>query len=118
MIIEGPPVRAVPESIRKRPTPHLSPFIAGPECLRSRAPPPPEVTPSQQMATWPGTPADPSEVNDTEMDEQRREPALKPEGGQYGPHRGQELKSTAHIYFRNLIAVLRLYYRRLALECA
>ena len=31
MNIEGPPVRVVPESIRKRPTPHGSPFLAGPD---------------------------------------------------------------------------------------
>ena len=47
MNIEGPPVRAVPESIRKRPTPHSSPFTAGPDYMRSRAPPPPEGTPLQ-----------------------------------------------------------------------
>ena len=41
--------------------------------MRSRALPPPEVTPLQQTATWPGPPVDPPEVNDMEVDEQRRE---------------------------------------------
>ena len=42
MNIEGPPVRAVPESLRRRPTPHFSHCKAVPEGMRSRAPPPPE----------------------------------------------------------------------------
>ena len=53
MNIEGPPVKAVPESVRRRPSPQSSPFRAVPECFRSRAPPPPEGTLFQQTPTWP-----------------------------------------------------------------
>ena len=43
-----------------------------PECMRSRAPPPPEGTPLQHTASWPGPP---TEVNKLELEEQRREAA-------------------------------------------
>ena len=57
--IEGPPVKAVPEPTRRRPTPQSSTFKAVPECMRCRAPPPPEGTPLQPRPTWPGPPKDP-----------------------------------------------------------
>ena len=59
MNIEGPPVKAVPESITRRHKPQSSNYKAVPECLRSRALPPREWTPLQQTATWPGPPKDP-----------------------------------------------------------
>ena len=75
MFSEGPPVKAVPESVRNRITPQSTLFTAAPESLRSRAPPPPEGTPSQQTETWLGPPVDPPEVNEMELDELGREAA-------------------------------------------
>ena len=51
--------------------------IEGPvsESLRCRALPPPAGTLSQLSATWPCHRVDPPEVNDMEVDEQRREAA-------------------------------------------
>ena len=40
MHTEGPPVTAVPEAVRNRPTPQSTPFKAAPESMRSRAAPP------------------------------------------------------------------------------
>ena len=49
--IEGPPVKAVRESARRRPMPQGSLFEAVPEGMQSRAPSQLEGTPSQQTAT-------------------------------------------------------------------
>ena len=43
MNVVGPPVKAVPESVRRRPHPLQSTLLKTvPECMRRRAPPPPE----------------------------------------------------------------------------
>ena len=74
MIIEGPSVQAVFQSVRRRPTPQSLPDKAVPEGMRGRAPPPPEVTLLQQTATWPGPPADlPAEVNEMVVEDQLRQ---------------------------------------------
>ena len=68
MNIEGPPAEGVPEAVRNMPTLQSSPFKAVPECMSSRAPPPPEGTSVRQTATWFGPPADPpAEVNEMEV---------------------------------------------------
>ena len=70
MNIEGPPVKAVPEAVRNRPTTQSALFKAVPEWVRSRAPPPPEGTPLQQTATWPSPPTDlPGEQEETEVED-------------------------------------------------
>ena len=72
---EGPPVKAVPEVVRHRPTPQSSPVKTAPACKQGRAPTPPEGTPLQQTPTWLGSPRDqPAEVNETEVE--KREPAM------------------------------------------
>ena len=66
--IEAPPAKAVPEAVRNRPTPQSALFEAVPRWVRSRAPPPPEGTPLQHTATWPGPPTDPpAEVEEMEV---------------------------------------------------
>ena len=73
MNLEGPSVKAVLESVRRRPTPQSSQYRAVPEGMRSRAPPPPEGTPLSQTATWPGPPADPpADVNEMDVEDQQR----------------------------------------------
>ena len=42
--MERPPVKAVPGAVRDRPTPQSAPHKAVPECVRNRAPLPPEGT--------------------------------------------------------------------------
>ena len=74
MKVEGPPVKAVPESTRRRPTPQSSPNKAVPEGMRSRALPPPEGTPLQLRPTWTGPPKEPpAEVNATEVEDAKRD---------------------------------------------
>ena len=51
MNVEGPPVKAVPEVVRKMPTPQSMPYMAVLECLRNRAPPAPDGTPPQERQT-------------------------------------------------------------------
>ena len=58
MSMEGPPVKAVSEAVKRRHTPRTTLFRATPEFVRNRAPPPPEGTLLQQTATWPGPPGD------------------------------------------------------------
>ena len=52
-----PPIKAVPEAARNRPTPQSALFKAVPEGVRNRALPPSEGTPLQQTATWLGPPS-------------------------------------------------------------
>ena len=71
MNIEGPPVKAVLESIRRRPTPQSSLYKAVPECMRSKAP---AGTPLQPWPTWLCLPAVPpaevnAEVNEMEVED-------------------------------------------------
>ena len=60
MHTEGPPVKAVPESIRRRPTPQSTFYKAVPACMQSRVPPPIAGRPWQIRPTWPGSPKEPS----------------------------------------------------------
>ena len=57
--VERPQVKAVPEAVRNRPMPQSAPFKAVLECVRSRAPPPPEGTPLRERPTWPVPPSAP-----------------------------------------------------------
>ena len=38
MNVEGPLVKARPQAVRNRPTPHSAPYKAVPECVRNRDP--------------------------------------------------------------------------------
>ena len=60
-----------PESVRRGLTPQNSLLVkAVPECMRSKAPPPPEKTLMQQTATWPDPPKDqPAEVEEMEVED-------------------------------------------------
>ena len=60
MNVERPPVKAVLESIRRRPIPQALPCKAVPECMRSTPPPPPEGTPLQIRPTWLVPPQEPA----------------------------------------------------------
>ena len=55
MSIERPPVKSCARSGQKQA--HAAKFA--PECMQSRAPPPPEGTPVQSRPTWPGPPKKP-----------------------------------------------------------
>ena len=59
MSIEQAPVKGVSESTWRRPTPQVSLYEAVQECMRSRAPLPPEGTLLQIRPTWPGPSKEP-----------------------------------------------------------
>ena len=56
MHVEGPPVKAVPEAVRNRPTPQRALCNAVLECVRNRAQPAPERTPLHERQICPGLP--------------------------------------------------------------
>ena len=63
MNLEGPPVKAVPEAVRKRAhaVKHASQSSTR---IKEK-----QSADSTQTATWPGSPVDPPEVNDLEVDD-------------------------------------------------
>ena len=66
------PAKAVPEAVRKRPTPQSAPCKAVPERAKNRAPPQPEGTRLEELPTWPGPPSDaPREVDEMGMEDQQ-----------------------------------------------
>ena len=65
MHVEVPPVKALPEAVRNKPTRQSAPLKAVPEHVRNLAPPAPGGPPPQARETWPGPPsAPPPELDD------------------------------------------------------